>query len=672
MGHYKEILLFCSEHVHKLITSTIFYPGIRFLYTSNVHFFNAILKDSSPDAVILSARLAHKDLIDCIGDVTSKVPTAVVVEDDETEFVLDLLSTGATRFIKAENLKSHLSKFIDTIIASSKRQKTLVQMMGRMRNLAEYAEDGIIILDDLRVISYSNRAASEILGMSTGKLNGSPFTSIFSDISFDEDDDRGKSFLIEDYIFTDDNEGKHQIDIKLSLIYENRRFTGAVVIFNKVSTAHMDRKQELELLKYQQMYHSTQQNMAFKKQMLVLKDDMSNIKTGELKVETYFKPLDILSGDIYGSVKVGSGIYLFYIIDAMGKGLSASITALQSSSFINHSLEFSLFKNDFDLERTISSFINYIKDRLMDEEALCCVFTLLDTDNETMTVANYGMPPIYMLDSSDEIQEHKPNNLPIMKYYSEMNTRTIDLKDVNKILVMSDGLLESETTEGGLYAEYMCDHFRMAITKKHFMSLVNKQIKANDDDLTFFFIKRDLSKQIKGTEYEINSSNREVSALIDKLGNRMEADGVSETDKSTIEYAITEIMINAMEHGNLGIGCDEKQNYIAKGVYDDIIAERTKEGTEYWNKKIKVIYKFLPPEGENLGQVIISIKDEGKGFAASNLFKYHSFDGNLCHVDKDSYNGRGIFISDSLLDGLYYNIKGNSATLLKLIDPEED
>lgn len=57
----------------------------------------------------------------------------------------------------------------------------------------------------------------------------------------------------------------------------------------------------------------------------------------------------------------------------MGKGLSASVTALQSTSFINHSLELSILKLDFDLNRTITSFLHYIRDRLMEEEALCLV-----------------------------------------------------------------------------------------------------------------------------------------------------------------------------------------------------------------------------------------------------------------------------------------------------------
>ncbi len=100
----------------------------------------------------------------------------------------------------------------------------------------------------------------------------------------------------------------------------------------------------------------------------------------------------------------------------MGKGLSASVTALQSSSFINHSLEMSILKNDFDLSRTLSSFLHYIRDRLMDEEALCAAFALLDTNENTITISNYGLPPpVYLVDAENNIQTIRPNNLPIMR-----------------------------------------------------------------------------------------------------------------------------------------------------------------------------------------------------------------------------------------------------------------
>ena len=99
------------------------------------------------------------------------------------------------------------------------------------------------------------------------------------------------------------------------------------------------REHELELLRFTERYHEAQQSEAFAKQLTLLKDDLSHTRDAKFLYETYFHPLDILSGDTYGACDLGGGKRFFYVVDAMGKGLSASVTASQSASFVNHLLE---------------------------------------------------------------------------------------------------------------------------------------------------------------------------------------------------------------------------------------------------------------------------------------------------------------------------------------------
>lgn len=124
-----------------------------------------------------------------------------------------------------------------------------------------------------------------------------------------------------------------------------------------------------------------------------------------------------------------------------------------------------------------------------------------------------------------------------------------------------------------------------------------------------------------------------------------------EMQLSMIRIALREILINAIEHGNLEITSEEKTNYLLQGNYDQFLKERLKNPA-YCNKKIIIEYKLID------NAVLYKITDEGKGF---DVEKYLS----KKEVNLDSFHGRGIFITKNAFDKVYYNKKGNSVVLIK-------
>jgi len=665
MNDYKNILVFGCEEIRQILAHIINSPGMQSIEASDEADFLVKLSDI-PDAIILDYTITDKYSIASLH--TSDIPVAFIVNPSDHDFLVTLLNLGFTTLISEDNMKTSLQPFLSSILLLDKKSNILLKAFNRLKNLANNATEGIIIMDDNRRVSYANDAAEKILKIHKSKLMQKSISEIFSEHPFTVDCMSEEPIFIENHEFVTVNGKRIFMNSTCSANYEKGLFAGAVLLFTKISTSAMDHQMEFDLLKFQQRYHSIQQTMAFKKQMLILKDEVSNVIAGNFSVETYFKPLDILSGDIYGSINIKDGRYLFYIIDAMGKGLSASVTALQSSSFINHSLEMSILKNDFDLNKTIASFLHYIRDRLMEEEALCVAFVLLDTNNNTLSIANYGMPPVYLVNDNGDIDVNRPNNLPIMRCIADRNTSVHSLDNIDKIIIMSDGLIESSTNTGGLYIDHLHEHLNEAITKKHMLSLVNKCINSNEDDITFFFLKKMALGSADVSHISIQTSLDHILETSQQVCALMEQDNVNKSDRDTIEYALSEILMNALEHGNLGIGFKEKQELIANGNYDDYLNNNTQPDSENFNKKITIKYHSSQhlPNGKRV--ISISINDEGRGFAPANLFKYHSFDGNLCHVDNTSYNGRGIFITDSLVDGLYYNEKGNCAYIIKIID----
>ena len=668
MRTYKTALMLCSLESQTIITELVNSQSIKFIFTEETDAFEKEL-EKCPDAVIICETYVDDCFIETYSGILRKMNTCIIIPAGQNSNATKMIDAGISTFISTNNLKKGLYTFFEHVLSTDTKSEVLIKALRKLRKMADNTNDSIIFINADRTISYINQSALKLLDVERRDVLNCKLNEVFTKHPFCIDKiDCTNRMGFEEYEFETNNGKQFTATGTCSPVIEKLGFIGAVIIMQKMSSEQERRQKELELLKYQQRYHSAQQNLAFQKQMLILKDEMSNIKIQNFAVETYFKPLDILSGDSYGSINLKDGKYLFYIMDAMGKGLSASVTALQSTSFINHSVEFSLLKNDFDMEKMLTSFLYYIRDRLMDEEALCCAFALLDSDAETLTVANYGLPPVYIVDTNGESIMHRPNNLPVMRCVNSKNLEVIPLANVEKILMLSDGLAETETKTGYLYSDFLQDHLKKAFTKKHFLTMVSDIIRKNNDDITFFFIKRVSKERDVTKEYTINTSLEDIFKISVEISEQMQEDGLSEADSSSMEYAISEILMNAFEHGNLRIDFNHKQELIGSGEYDDYIRAHSVPDTENYKKKIHIKYSFQKPKNGNPGALFISISDEGSGFSPANLFKYHTFDGNLCHVDKHSYNGRGIFISDNLLDGLYYNERGNCAYMLKVVE----
>ena len=53
-------------------------------------------------------------------------------------------------------------------------------------------------------------------------------------------------------------------------------------------------------------------------------------------VDFLYQPLDVMSGDAYCARRIDKSSTFYLMVDGMGKGLSASLTAMIMTSFVNH------------------------------------------------------------------------------------------------------------------------------------------------------------------------------------------------------------------------------------------------------------------------------------------------------------------------------------------------
>jgi len=113
-----------------------------------------------------------------------------------------------------------------------------------------------------------------------------------------------------------------------------------------------------------------------------------------------------------------------------------------------------------------------------------------------------------------------------------------------------------------------------------------------------------------------------------------------------IALGLTELFINAVEHGNLGITYDEKSVLISEGKWREEVSMRA-SSPKYANRKVTVEFSH------HQGKLHFFIKDEGDGFDWQEYMEISS--DRVFHT-----HGRGIATANSFsFESLEYKGKGN-------------
>ena len=121
---------------------------------------------------------------------------------------------------------------------------------------------------------------------------------------------------------------------------------------------------------------------------------------------------------------------------------------------------------------------------------------------------------------------------------------------------------------------------------------------------------------------------------------------------SFMKIGLQEILINAIEHGNLNIDFDEKQELLASGNYHKHLREKAAK-PEYAEKYVD-IKVFSTPQ-----YLKIIVEDMGNGFDLSSIPDPENPENFL------NEHGKGIMMTLNAFDDVSYNEKGNCVKLTK-------
>lgn len=120
---------------------------------------------------------------------------------------------------------------------------------------------------------------------------------------------------------------------------------------------------------------------------------------------------------------------------------------------------------------------------------------------------------------------------------------------------------------------------------------------------------------------------------------------------TALRIGLREMLINAIEHGNLAITYDEKTQELTSGDYLDFIQKRQAD-PRFRDRKVIVEYEM------STLYLRCKITDEGAGFNHSQIRSKET-------IHQTDSHGRGIAVTENAFDEVVYNQKGNEVTLTK-------
>ncbi|MCB1320373.1 MAG: ATP-binding protein [Leptospiraceae bacterium] len=142
---------------------------------------------------------------------------------------------------------------------------------------------------------------------------------------------------------------------------------------------------------------------------------------------------------------------------------------------------------------------------------------------------------------------------------------------------------------------------------------------------------------------------------------------ISGPEAAGARMGLREIIVNAIEHGNLNITADEKSKSLADSTYMRLFNERLRD-PRYRNRKVIVDYELTTEYARYV------VTDEGGGFEHSQVTGARIQDLNR----ENLLHGRGILITLQQFDRVNYNARGNQVELIRTFanaeppDPNQD
>lgn len=173
--------------------------------------------------------------------------------------------------------------------------------------------------------------------------------------------------------------------------------------------------------------------------------------------------------------------------------------------------------------------------------------------------------------------------------------------------------------------------------------IIARAVPVRTDALLHGLVKESLSFEMKSDLLFVDTLAQRLSRNVPRY--------CAEEESFNVTLGVREMLINAIEHGNLGITHSEKSAAMSQDMYLDLLQERARNPA-YGSKVVWVEYEL------DAQKVRYRITDQGRGFDHKSFTKQQMPDVRRPH-------GRGILITSECFDSVTYNETGNSVELIR-------
>ncbi len=256
---------------------------------------------------------------------------------------------------------------------------------------------------------------------------------------------------------------------------------------------------------------------------------------------------------------------------------------------------------------------------------------------------NYEMPEIAIINFSDQALDRR--------HIIEQVTADTWLHDFGIIGIFDRGMDEEKKLADSLKRLNMLNLFERGRIFGNLAKTIDI-IKENRQVISQRDISDKFTDKVSGS-LAIDNDVLAVPSYVNLLAICLSSRGFADEEvKTNFTIALSELILNGIEHGNCKISYDEKKAFLdqGRGIFE-LVAEKCKD-PHVSAKRVTLEYEILPERST------FRVRDQGDGFDVRNYLA------SRATRDATALLGRGIMMARGFAKSLSYNSKGNEATLI--------
>ncbi|MCW8883956.1 MAG: fused response regulator/phosphatase, partial [Motiliproteus sp.] len=386
-------------------------------------------------------------------------------------------------------------------------------------------------------------------------------------------------------------------------------------------------------------------------------------------LQSLLLPASTFSGDVMLTALRPNGDLNLLLGDFTGHGLAASIGALPLSETFR-AMTAKGYSGPEILQQIGRKLCNLLPTGMF----LSAAYVSISYEANTVSIWNGGLPEIWLLNNQSKgIKQRFRSNHPPLGIFpptaADIQLEVVDRMENESLLLCSDGVLEARNFDGELFGDY------------RYFNAVNEGLQARDtfttlsqylqrfcddtpldDDISLIEVScsRPLSNNSSASstlnsgsiennqswQWSMTLENRTL-ARVDPVPlaiNQLQELLGSLTDTQSIFVVLTELYVNALDHGVLLLSSELKQSAAGFAKY---FAEKEERMKSLKNGYIRLAmeFQYLSDRGE----LTIILEDSGQGF------DYQPW---LEQSENSGLSGRGLKLASSLCSSLNFEEDG--------------